>query len=223
MSSTDLPGSSTVFPPGHPAGTDAPISAGAVLSGRGQRAGGGSLGPSEPVDRPTEPVSVATAVTPVTDVEASGPTVLIAVEDTEESVNAVRTAHRLFGDAAHYFVINVGMGRFPAMGWAPAYPVAAPMMWYPPTAVDDPAADSMTREVAEETADDIATQAGLDDVTAVGDLGDPATAIIHAADANQVDVVVIAAHDRGWFSRLFSGSVEGDLLRSAAFSVLVVR
>ena len=157
------------------------------------------------------------------EVQASGPTVLVAVEDTDESVNAVRTAHRLFGDAAQYFVINVGKGHYRTMAWAYAYPVAAPMMWYPPASVDDPAVNSTLREVAEETADDVAARAGLDDVTSVGDLGDPATAIISAANANKVDVVVIASHDRGWFSRLFSGSVEGDLLHSANFSVLVVR
>ncbi len=155
--------------------------------------------------------------------KASGLRVLIAVEDSDESVNAVRTAHRLFGDAAHYFVINVGNRPYPTMEWAYAYPVAAPMAWFPPTPAKEPTTNSTPEEVAAETADDVAVRAGLDDVTAVGDLGDPASAIINAADANQVDVVVIAAHDQGWFSRLFTGSVEGDLLRLANFSVLVVR
>ncbi len=109
------------------------------------------------------------------------------------------------------------------MRWAYAYPVAAPALWYPPAWVDDPQADATPREVAEETADDVAARARLEDVTAVGDVGDLATAIIRAAHANQVDVVVIGSHDRGWFSRLFTGSVEGDLLRSADFSVLLVR
>jgi len=172
--------------------------------------------PSKPIHRPSVDTSAA-------DFEALGPKVLVAVEDTDESVNAVRTAYRLFGDAAHYFVINVGNRAYPTMEWAYAYPVAAPMAWYPPTSVADPATNSTSVEVAEETAIDVAARAGLDDLIPVGDLGDPATAIISAADANQVDVVVIGSHDRGWFSRLFTGSVESELLRSAPFSVLVVK
>lgn len=96
-------------------------------------------------------------------------------------------------------------------------------MWYPPGWTDGPDSDVTPREFAQTTADDVAAQAGLEDVTAVGDVGDPAAAIIDAAHANQVDVVVVASHDRGWFSRLFTGSVKDDLLRSADFSVLVVK
>lgn len=181
----------------------------------------GDASGANPVDSSVADTSATDVSTP--EVQTSGPTVLVAVEDTDESVNAVRTAHRFFGDTAHYFVINVGRGRYPTMEWAFAYPVAAPMMWYPPNSAVDPGANSTSREVAEETADDVATRGGLEDVVSVGDTGDPATAIINAADANRVDVVVIASHERGWFSRLFTGSIEGELLRSAHFSVLVVR
>ncbi len=216
MSVADVPGASKVSPPDRAAGIDESMSAGTALSSHGQRAEDGSRDPSNPVHTPMVDTSEAQP-------DASGPTVLVAVEDTDESVNAVRTAHRLFGDAAHYFVINVGTARYPTMERAYAYQIDAPMSWYPPTSVVSPGANSTTREVAEETADEVAARAGLDDVTSVGDLGDPAAAIIHAADVNQVDVVVVASHDRGWFARLFTGSVEDDLLRSAQFSVLVVR
>jgi len=93
------------------------------------------------------------------------------------------------------------------MRWAYAYPVAAPALWYPPAWVDDPQADATPRQVAEETADDVAARAGLEDVIAVGDVGDLAAAIIRAAHANQVDVVVIGSHDR-------AGSVVCSLARS---------
>ena len=63
----------------------------------------------------------------------------------------------------------------------------------------------------------------IDDVTPLGDVGDPATAIIEAAHAHAVDVVVIASHGRSWFSRLLSGSVEHDLLREADFAILVLK
>ena len=68
-------------------------------------------------------------------------TVLIAVDETDSSVHAVETAHRLFGDSAEYLVLNVGggnvrpgspssraeMGMMSPMAWAPmvqAGPVA---------------------------------------------------------------------------------------------------
>ncbi len=39
-------------------------------------------------------------------------TVLIAVDETDSSVHAVETAHRLFGDSADYLVLNVGGGTY---------------------------------------------------------------------------------------------------------------
>ena len=41
-------------------------------------------------------------------------TVLIAVDDTDSSVHAVETAHRLFGDSADYLVLNVERRHVPA-------------------------------------------------------------------------------------------------------------
>jgi len=97
------------LPPGHPASTDPPISAGAVLSGRGQGAGGGSLGP---------------------------------------------------------------MARSEVGGESSSAPI----------------------------------EGGR-----------------RAGDKHDVDVVVIGSHERGWFSRVFSGSVEQDLMRTGDFSVLIVK
>ena len=63
-------------------------------------------------------------------------TVLIAVDETDSSVHAVETAHRLFGDDAEYLVLNVGggtyvpvpifpgeMGLISPLAWAPIGPV----------------------------------------------------------------------------------------------------
>ena len=150
------------------------------------------------------------------------PTVMIAVEDSEESVAAVRRAHHLFGDRARYFVVNVGYSRTSSMQWASAYPVMLPAVWYPPASADDD--DGLTDdERAQRRAADIAESSDIDDITPIGDVGDPATAIIEAAHEHAVDVVVIASHDRSWFSRLLAGSVEHDLLREADFAVLVLK
>lgn len=152
------------------------------------------------------------------------PTIMIAVEDSDESVDAVRTAHRLFGDGARYFVVNVGQGRYSSMRWAYVYPVMTPTMWYPSAWMTDEASSGESgSDLAEDRAAHVADAAGVDDVTALGDVGDPATAIIQAAHEHAADVVVIASHERSWFSRLFAGSVERDVLRDADFAVLVVK
>ena len=117
-----------------------------------------------PPPAPTAGGNMPITAKPVLSGEPSGPTVLVAVEDTEGSVHAVRTAHRLFGDTAQYFVINVGTGRYTTWAWGSAYPLASPMLWFPPTSFDDPGVNKTSREVAEETADAVATRAGLDDV-----------------------------------------------------------
>lgn len=214
---------SGILPPGHPATTDAPISAGAVLSGRGQRAGGGSLGPTAR--------SAAVAESPAAPpedgqptVESSSPTVLVAVEDDEHSVRTLRVAHRLFGDGARYLAINVGEGGYASMQWAYVFPVSVPQSWSPAASKGDQpsktvAADDRAAAVAESVAD----AAGMPSVKELGDIGDPATAILSAAQNHGVDVVVIGSHERGWFSRLLSGSVEQDLMRTGDFSVLVVK
>ena len=57
--------------------------------------------------------------------------VLIAVDGTDHSVTVARTAHRLFGDAAEYLVLNCRARSRSAGGAAPfgtVSPMAAPMM-----------------------------------------------------------------------------------------------
>jgi len=223
MSSSVNDAHSDALPPGHPAGTDAPISAGAVLSGRGQRAGGGSLGPMT--------MSEGDGVSPSTPIEgglrsaeSSSPAVLVAVEGDEDSVRTLRVAHRLFGDGARYLAINVGEGRYTSMQWAYVYPVSSPGTWYPPAWTADQPSDIVDADDrAAAVADSVADAAGMPSVTGLGDVGDPATAIFEAAHNHGVDVVVIGSHERGWFSRLFSGSVEQDLMLTGDFSVLVVK
>ncbi|MCU1391333.1 MAG: hypothetical protein JWL72_4671, partial [Ilumatobacteraceae bacterium] len=57
--------------------------------------------------------------------------VMIAVENTESSVAVVRGAHRLLGDRADYFVLNVGESRSSSLSWAAVYPSGRPGVWLP--------------------------------------------------------------------------------------------
>jgi nucleotide-binding universal stress UspA family protein len=157
--------------------------------------------------------------------DAARLTIMIAVENAEGSIAVVREAHRLFGDGVQYFVVNVGESQFSSMRWAAVYPVGVPGAWFPP-----PMADTAPIEVAhsaehraELRAADLAEEASLADATPLGEIGDPAVAIVRAAHDHNADVVVIGAHQHGWFSRIFTTSVERSILREADFAVLVVK
>ena len=156
--------------------------------------------------------------------------VLIAADDSDLAVETATRAHRLFGDDAVYFVINVA-DALPTstMAWGYAYPVAMPMIAYPPptagtgTSEEYPGEES-AREAAEQRAALVADDAALGTgARPLSDVGDPATAIVDAARDQHVDVIVVGSHERSWFSRLFSGSVAHDVIRDAPVPVLVVK
>jgi nucleotide-binding universal stress UspA family protein len=156
--------------------------------------------------------------------------VLIAADDSDLAVETATHAHRLFGDDAVYFVIHVADAMpIPTMAWGYAYPVAMPMVAYPPptagTGTADPTlGEGSARDVAEQRAAHVVDDAALGtSARPLADVGDPATAIVDAARDQHVDVIVVGSHERSWFSRLFSGSVVQDVVREAPVPVLVVK
>lgn len=159
--------------------------------------------------------------------------VLIAVDDSESSVAAARTAHRLFGDDAEYTVISVSASQplkwgDDALLYGTVYPLATPtgtVIGGVPLIVHQPGAtpDGDRVEVAEQTADNVAHDAGVDSAETIGETGDPVDAILDAAEKHHVDVIVVGSHERGWFRRLFTTSVRDELVRDARVPVLVAR
>ena len=85
------------------------------------------------------------------------------------------------------------------------------------------AVDSASIEAAIRVARDVANEAHLPNPQAVGEVGDPALAIVAAARHHQADVIVIGSHERSWFSRLFIPSVVGTVMREADIPVLITR
>jgi nucleotide-binding universal stress UspA family protein len=169
--------------------------------------------------------------------------VLIAVDETEASVHAAELAHQLFGDEADYSAVSVAdvaldPGTVPWFGsaWGATYPVPYGAVWPLPGMVrsEDPSeprplddgrdepADTAMRAAAD-TARDVVEQSGLTSAEPVGELGDPADAILRAAEERDADVIVVGSHDRGWFDRLLNGSVEDDLLKRSDIPILVAR
>lgn len=161
--------------------------------------------------------------------------VLIAVDDSETSVTAARTAHHIFGDDARYTVINVASGSpviwgDQALETGMVYPLALPgpgMVGGIPFSVVSPEHPDQANvdrvERAEQRAEDVAQSAGLPDARPIGDTGDAADAIIAAASEHHADVIVVGTHERNWFSRLFTSSVTQAVVRDSDVPVLVAR
>ena len=161
--------------------------------------------------------------------------VLIAVDDSEQSVNAARVAFNLFGESATYTVVNVTdqsmmMWGGDSLMWGVGYPVLmAPsgLIAAAPPIAGGGAAPADTGgapiETAMKIALDVATEADLPNPQVVGEVGDPAHAILEAALHHKADVIVVGTHDRSWLTRLFVPSVTGSVVRDAEVPVLVVR
>ncbi len=160
--------------------------------------------------------------------------VLIAVDDSDSSVVAARTAYRLFGDAADYTVINVADSSpvywgDDALGSGMVYPLAVPgagMGGGMPLTVTAPDTSNRVAEpldLAEQTAQQVMAEAGVRDARPIGESGDPAKAIVDAAHEYEADVIVVGTHDRGWFTRLFTSSVADAVVRKADTPVLIAR
>jgi nucleotide-binding universal stress UspA family protein len=163
--------------------------------------------------------------------------VLLAVNDSDDSVKVARTARTLFGDDAAYIVVSVGQPEMPVWGgdpltWGVPYPLTLP----------DPAGDDLpfvtagdghqsapagsepsTAEVALQRAEKVSEAADLSSATSIGARGDPAERIREVSTEQSVDVIVVGAHDRGgWLRRLLDPSVTSAVLRDADRPVLVV-
>ncbi|MEZ5217337.1 MAG: universal stress protein [Ilumatobacteraceae bacterium] len=80
-------------------------------------------------------------------------------------------------------------------------------------------AEERATEIVHESVESL----GLSDAEEIAEVGDPAAAIIAAADEHHADVIVVAASQKGWFSRLVTGSVSDALVHRAHVPVLVAR
>jgi nucleotide-binding universal stress UspA family protein len=156
--------------------------------------------------------------------------VLIAVDETSESVEAAALARRLFGADAEYLAINVfEHARAPSLhGLSPTTPMAWGAVWsYSPGPDEPPAGGDVPEltevDIAEREARDAVERAGVEEAKLIGDVGDPARAILEAAHQHGVDVVVVGSHDRSWLSRLFSKSVSTEIVKRADVPVLLAK
>lgn len=148
--------------------------------------------------------------------------VLIAVDGTEIDARVASVAHDLFGDHTEYLAVSVAES---AAATAAAMPVPYGVVYpYAPQGpIDAGPSDDERAHRAEDVARRAAEVAGIEDAVAIGDIGDPAEAIVSAAARHAVDVIVVGSHDRGWFSRLVHPSVSSDVVSTSTIPVLVVK
>jgi nucleotide-binding universal stress UspA family protein len=73
-----------------------------------------------------------------------------------------------------------------------------------------------------ETGTQVVEESGLETDDTLLEVGDPVTAISEAAEDRDVDLVVVGASDKGWWSRLLEGSVTAGVLKESRRPVLVV-
>lgn len=146
-------------------------------------------------------------------------TVLIALDHSDASHVAALSAVELFGPDASYLAINVADAPFDesAFVYGYAFPVVMPVLDDRP--MSERVSETVTR--ARLDAARMASEAGVA-ATPLGDMGDPATAILSAAAEHDVDVIVTGWHDRSWFRNLFEKPVGESLVGKSDVPVLIV-
>ena len=144
---------------------------------------------------------------------------LIAMDGSSLDRTVLCCAHELFGDQAHYVVVNVRNEPLVystiALAHGMASVISAPELL---RFVEDEEGAEEAAEVARRAAED----AGITDVEVDVESGDPAGAILGAAADHDVDVIAVGSHGRNWFERLFTPSVSKQLVDRARRPVLVV-
>ena len=146
--------------------------------------------------------------------------VLIAVDDDQESQDAVRFARDALPDDADVIVLNVAQYAVTAAGTMGTFVMGT---------YGDAMLTPETQERLAAQADDVANRtveeatrqlAGAEGRVAHGDVG---PTICEVAEDEGVDLVVLGTHDRGRFAKLWFGSVSDHVMHHAPCSVLVVR
>jgi nucleotide-binding universal stress UspA family protein len=160
---------------------------------------------------------------------------MIAVDGSDLDTLLADEARRLFGDDAEYWAVNVhnpdtaetAVAVAPptfggaALAFGAAYP-------YVPTYPREGErgvgpVDGTERADGPDIAAAAAEQAGLQGANVVSEAGDPAEAIMRAAERHRADVVVVGSRDRSWWSGLFDRSVSSDIVEESVVPVLLVR
>jgi nucleotide-binding universal stress UspA family protein len=145
--------------------------------------------------------------------------VLIAVDETDASRHAAEVAAALFPDS-DFLALCVAATPIAWMPPGAEWGYVMPYTELPPrrgdlNSLDDEAAARAAERAKEVTAD-------LGSARTIGEVGDPTTSILRAADEHHVDVIVVGSHHKNWLTRLIEGSIADSVAHHATVPVLVV-
>ncbi len=140
--------------------------------------------------------------------------ILIAVDDTDESMDAARMAYNLFGSTPDYLITSVG--RMPTTVY-PMTPTGGMPMYVGLEGMADQVKENATA-TAMEAAENLEVDAAIE--VATGRVG---VAVCRIAEESGASVIVIGSHDRSIWARLFEPSVGKYVVDNAPCPVLVVR
>lgn len=140
----------------------------------------------------------------------------MALDESPKSLSAARTAVKLFPDpTTEFLVINVAISPVVWTGglFGDVYGIA-------PSTLFLDAAD-LTKQAAAHLRDEAAA-AGMRDPRILVASGDVAERIAAAAEEQDVDVIVVGSHTKGFLRRLVDPSVADRVVHTAHRPVLVV-
>lgn len=139
---------------------------------------------------------------------------LVAVDDSESSVEAALFALDVLGEATRFTAVTVAPLATTALPRHTPVGSTYPLHLSEWTDVD--------RQRMRERAESLARTAGLDDADAIGEIGDPVATIKRTAQELDVDVIVVGTAQRSWWQRLFEPSVSAGVVEHTDRPVLVV-
>lgn len=146
--------------------------------------------------------------------------VLIAVDDDNESRDALSFSSELLSDDHEVVVINVARSTitpYGTIGGMGATYAGSPDL----SAEVDLAAQERAERDARRVAAEAAAEIHADEHRV--EHGDVGPTICRVAEEEAADLVVLGTHDRGRWSRLWFGSVSDHVVKHAPCPVLVVR
>jgi len=142
-----------------------------------------------------------------------GKRILVAVDSSEQASEACSFAAEEYPDATLVLlhVINPAEAGYSAEASIPSFSEE----WY-----------EQQEAAAESLFDDLeatATEAGVETVERVLEVGRPTQVIVDYAEDNDIDQIVMGSHGRAGMSRILLGSVAEIVVRRASVPVTVVR
>lgn len=142
-----------------------------------------------------------------------GKRILVAADSSEQASEACSFAAEEYPDATLVLlhVINPAEAGYSAEASIPSFSEE----WY-----------EQQEAAAESLFDDLeatATEAGVETVERVLEVGRPTQVIVDYAEDNDIDQIVMGSHGRAGMSRILLGSVAEIVVRRASVPVTVVR